>query len=87
MKTEDFERLKKLCEENGFEFDTTYGTNVIVKKKTIKVEVNKSRVEFLPDKVFFDVSFEVFNTKSINQITASKFLAEQFEKYLNGEIG
>lgn len=87
MKTEDFERLKKLCEKNGFEIDTTYGTNVIVKKKTIKVEVNKSCVEFLPDKVFFDVSFEVFNTKSINQITASKFLAEQFEKYLNGEIG
>lgn len=85
MKTEDFEKLKKLCNENGFKAEYRVEKDkvmVLVEKKRVKVELdwigfNKSSGQF---------HFLISNNQEIPSVLIGEFLVKQLEKYLNGEI-
>ena len=81
MKTEDFERLKKLCDENGFELVTESPKDndkffVVKKKRPITIEWQECDYKYIT----FSYS------GSMNLIPRMKELAEVLEKYLNNEI-
>lgn len=90
MKTEDFERLKKLCDENGFELVTESPKDndkfFVVKKKRIKVDLMEINYGCKDGQDFFSFTFSIIGRHNQDLYDAGKFLAEQLEKYLNNEI-
>jgi hypothetical protein len=86
MKTEDFDRLKKLCDDNGFELVTESPKEndkfFVVKKKPEKVEVKllKWRYGIHPGFQFKIINDEVdyYNCHKIGE-----YLAQKLEEYLN----
>lgn len=81
MKTEDFERLKKLCDENGFELVTESPNEnekffVVKKKKVFTIQWVECDLHYM--------KFAYSGNK--NLIPRMKELAELLEKYLNNEI-
>lgn len=80
MKTEDFERLKKLCDENGFELVTESPTDndkfFVVKKKRISIRWEEC------DGNYIKFSY----SGSCNLIPRMNELSALLEKYLNNEI-
>ena len=86
MKTEDFERLKKLCDENGFEITNMNNSldghelGAIVfayKKKKVAVTLdNHEKFEFLKFKTL-RTTFSIYNSEKIDYSQVSEFLSEQ----------
>jgi hypothetical protein len=89
MKKEDYNQLKKLCDDNGFELLTQSpfenGKYFVVKKKPEKVKVDFTDYHYPND--FFSDSFSIsFRTKNLGERDykeIGKFLAQQLEQYLN----
>ena len=86
MKSEDFERLKSLCEKEGFEIlNLTHDDN----EKYVLVKKEKKRVQFIDfdckintgrlSKVIFE--FYMPPNKRLDKV--GEFLALKLEEYLN----
>jgi hypothetical protein len=95
MKTEDYDKLKKLCDANGFELlsespkenDKFY----VVKKKPERVRVEYSgssctRHELNSNYDKHIYTFYVSKKIGLPYNSAGSFLAEQYEQYLNKQL-
>ena len=80
MKQEDFERLKAVCEKEGFELlNVDHKDNekyyVIAKKKKVKIDPNN----------YEQITECLYKALEKDKDKFRQFLASQLEKYLNGE--
>lgn len=86
MKTEDFERLKKLCDENGFELVTESPDQndkfFVVKLKPQPTKVTVSDFSHFGTSVQFRLLLSKWCDKSGTEI--GDYLAKCLEDYLNG---
>jgi hypothetical protein len=81
MKTDDYEKLKKLCDENGFELVTEPQKEndkfYVVKKKPELVKI--TWISTSCDEIRFDYK----DVPHLNLVKLGHELAEVLEKYLN----
>lgn len=86
MKQEDINKLKELCEANGFyfDFDVISETAVVAKPKIEKAEVKPDGVN--AKVLIFGFDFNIKAKEKYNEIgywNVCEFLAKQLEEYLN----
>jgi hypothetical protein len=92
MKTDDYNQLKKLCDDNGFELVTQSpfenGKYFVVKKKPEKVKVifsqsymnvGEFRIEW-----FLRNAQKLYNKENSDKI--SEYLSLKLDEYLNNEL-
>jgi hypothetical protein len=97
MKTEDYNRLKEICEREGFEVLTESPFDndkfYVVKKKPERVKVEFTHSEGISRKnevgknygSNYRFDFEIVNNEHKNLHHIGNFLASKLEEYLNQE--
>jgi 5S rRNA maturation endonuclease (ribonuclease M5) len=87
MKTEDFERLKKLCDENGFELITESpkeNDKFYVVKKTESFKATYIDWDYNDFEMEVRLAFKIPNwDKAKDKDDIGEYLAEKLEEYLN----
>lgn len=86
MKQEDINRLKRLCEANGyyFDFDIISETAVVAKPKIEKAEVKPSISIFETNHFYLKMnSVAKEKCNEIGDWKVCEYLAKQLEEYLN----
>jgi len=92
MKNEDFEKLKALCNENGFEIELTHENSCVAHIDTKKVKVTYGSGTWNDtdpddDNYHGSMTFKFYiKNKKFLVNGAGEFLSSQLEKYLNEEI-
>ena len=92
MKTDDYEKLKKLCDDNGFELVTESPNEndkfFVVKKKPERVEVTFSKSYMSVGEFYFEVFLEngkkIYGQENSNKIGI--FLTQKLEEFINNEL-
>jgi len=91
MKQTDFDRLKAVCKQEGFELCyewPTDGDNLfVVQKAKERVEISLNGFDLQGHKTHesFHVEFYVYNSKGFDPKSKAVFLASKLEEYLNKE--
>jgi hypothetical protein len=90
MKTDDYEKLKKLCDDNGFELVTeSLNENdklFLVKKKPERVKVECIEFSSIGYRNEYSFIFVLNQNKKFIGFEVRDYLIQQLEQYLNNEL-